>query len=154
MRLDDILPDLRERAGFIPYFFEDGVPKFLFMTSSSAIHGSLLPSIAKGRVDDKETARQAGLREAEEELGLRKKNLINDTIKPVFVGTMRGRYESYNFTVFMGEVKDKDDFGPHDSEVGSTHWLSVKEYAKHGLATHLPIVRKAAKLLASNNTAQ
>lgn len=150
MKLDEILPDVRERAGFIPYVYENGEPLFYFMTPSKAQYGGSEPQIAKGGIDTGEGVYDAALREGREELGLKRGNLIKETIQVVFSSKIRGKKESYKMTVYMGEVKDKDDFKKPHYETKSTHWLTEKQFIAQGRKAQASIVRKAGKLLAGD----
>lgn len=141
----------QERAGFIPYVYENGVPLYYFMTPSDAKFGGDQPSLAKGRVDDGETVKQAAVREAEEELGLKRSNIKHETIQLAWKGKIRGQKESYTMVIYMGEVKDKEDFNAHDHETGSTHWLTVKEFAKQGRESQVKIVKAAERLLSDKS---
>ncbi len=136
-----------EKAGFIPYIYEDDIPLFLFMVPSNAKFGGTMPQIAKGRVDKGETVIEAAYRETKEELGLRMSNIKHSTVKLVWKGKFEGKKESFIFSVYMCEVKNKDDFKKHDNETQSTHWLTAKEFAKQGKPTQVRIVQAASRLL-------
>lgn len=151
MQLDDILPDMREKAGFIPYVIENGEPLFLFMIPSNPLFGGSRPCIAKGGVDRGETLLEAAIREAKEELGLKKKNIKRDTVQLVFSGKINGKKNSYRMTVFVGEVKDKEKFGAFTFETAETRWLTLKEFSNIGRDSHVGIVRKAHTAVAFPN---
>lgn len=147
MRLEDIIPDIRQKAGFIPYVIEDGEPCFMFMISSNSKFGGNQPSIAKGGIDKGETSLEAAFREAKEELGLRRRNIKDDTVKQVFTGKIKGKTHTYIMDVFMGEIKSKTDFGKFDHETAEVKWLTLSEFQKTGRPSHIGIVRKAKKLI-------
>lgn len=124
------------RAGFLPYYVEDGKLYVMFMKPSDSNFGGDCFQIAKGKVDPGETAEDAAKREASEEIGLKIANL--DTMK--YFGTFLGYTELY-----YGRVIDKDDFGPHDYETGETKWMDVEEFSKVGRSLHIPIVKALAR---------
>src|SRR5271167_3475822 len=105
-----------EKAGFIPYVYEDDVPVFLFMVPSNAKFGGTMPQIAKGRVDKGETVIEAAYRETKEELGLKMSNIKHSTVKLLWKGRVEGKKEAFIFSVYVCEVKDKKDFKKHDNE--------------------------------------
>lgn len=135
------------KAGFIPYVFENNLPVFMFMISSDVAFGGLDPAIAKGHVDDGESEMQAGIREAEEELGLVTSNLKHETIQLAWKGNIDGLTEQYPLSVFIGEVKNKNDFVKPHYETASVIWLTEEEYIKSGRKSQAHIVKVAAKLL-------
>lgn len=137
-----------ERAGFIPYFKdEDGEIQFFFMIPSDPGFGGAKPQIAKGGVEDGEIVLEAALREAKEELGLKRSNLKSETIKLVWRGKVRGSEETYSLTVYMGEVKSKNKFNEACYESESCKWLTAKEFASQGRKNQVHIVRAASRLL-------
>lgn len=138
---------ISERAGFIPYIIENGEPLFFFMKPSNPSFGGPLFQIAKGGLEKGETAIEAALREAKEELGLKRSNVKDDTIKLVWRGKMRGAEESYILYVFIGEVSKKDKFGETTHETDETAWLTAKEFSKQGRKPQQHIVRKAAEAI-------
>jgi 8-oxo-dGTP pyrophosphatase MutT (NUDIX family) len=150
MKLFEIAGEL-VKAGFIPYVFENGTPVFMFMTPSDPAYGGAEPGIAKGGVDAGEDTQTAGIREAEEELGLVISNLKHETIKLAWKGKMTGLKETYPMSVFMGEVKNKEDFVDPHYETGSVHWMTEKEFSKSGRKAQAHIVKAAARLLSKSN---
>jgi len=146
MKLFEIAMPL-EKAGFIPYVYEDGKPLFYFMVPSDSKFGGTQPCIAKGHVDRGETVRAAAQREASEELGLKASNIIPGTVKLVWKGKVEGKKTAFTMTVYMGEVRKKKDFNEPDSETGSTHWLTAKQFAEKGRKAQVRIVQAANRLL-------
>lgn len=145
MKLVEIVT--RSRAGFIPYVIEDGEPVFYFMVPSKEEFGGTKPQIAKGQIDHSENARSAALREAQEELGLKASNLKNETIKLAWRGNLRGSSETYEITVFIGEVENKKDFDEPHHETGDRRWMTIKDFREEGHEPHLKIVRTARNLI-------
>lgn len=136
------------KAGFLPYIMVDGVPQFMFMIPSDPEYGGDKPTVAKGGIDEGESPKQAGIREAEEELGLKKSNVNPSTIRLAWAGEIKGMSSSYFMSIFMGEVKDKSDFNKPHFETKETVWLSLDDFKKHGRQSQVEIVEKAASLLA------
>jgi len=138
---------ITERAGFLPYVIEDDEPVFYFMKPSKAKFGGAQFQIAKGGLESGETSLDAALREAKEELGLRRSNVKDDTVQLVWRGKMRGAEEVYTMSVYMGEIKKKDNFKEPTHETAETAWLTAKDFVKKGRQPQQHIVRKAAALV-------
>ena len=150
MRLDEIAK-VPEKAGFVPYVFVAGEPVFYFMSPSKSEYGGPQPQIAKGGVDEGETIYEGALREAKEELGLKKSNLIDNTVMMGWKGKIRGKRETYMMTVYIGEVKKQDNFKEPHHETGSTHWLTLKEFMKNGRKSQASIVRAIHDLISGDS---
>lgn len=120
------------RAGFIPYFYKNGQLYMMFMRPSNKKYGGDQFQIAKGKVEDGESAKKAAIREAGEELGLRKRNLIS-------VHHL-GTFHKYT-DIFFGEVKDMEDFGETTYETEETTWMTPNEFLASGRSIHIPIVK-------------
>lgn len=146
MKLFEIAMPL-EKAGFIPYVLEDGKPLFYFMVPSDSKYGGPQPSIAKGHIDKGESVKAAAYREASEELGLKASNIIPGTIKLAWKGAVEGKKSGYVMTVYIGEIRKKKDFSEPDSETGSRHWLTAKQFAEEGRKSQVKIVQAANRLL-------
>jgi 8-oxo-dGTP pyrophosphatase MutT (NUDIX family) len=133
----------KHKAGLIPYKFdEDGELMMLFMISSDPEYGGPDPQISKGNIDNGESALNAALREAHEELGLPKYNI--NKIEKLTDGTFNTGEFQYSLTLFIGEVLDVAKFDPHGDETLFTQWLSVSMFEKVGRKIHLPFVKQAA----------
>jgi 8-oxo-dGTP pyrophosphatase MutT (NUDIX family) len=134
---ENIMPRYRKapRAGYLPYYVEDGKLYIMFMKPSDSAYGGDRFQIAKGKVDPGETAEVAAKREAHEELGLKTSNLDTDE----HFGTFLGYTELY-----FGRVKDREDFDPFDYETGETKWIEVSEFCKIGRSLHIPIIKALA----------
>lgn len=127
-----------KRSGVIPYIVEDKQIKLLFMKPSDAKYGGDVFQIAKGKHEEDETALEAGLREAGEELGLFEGNV--DSIHDL--GTMLGRT-----TIFVAKIKDKDLFGDPCDETEETKWMTPEEFYEAGRELHIPVVKAAVRLI-------
>jgi 8-oxo-dGTP pyrophosphatase MutT (NUDIX family) len=135
------------KAGFIPYIIRNGIPYFMFMVSSNSDFGGSAPAIAKGHMDNGESAIAAAIREAGEELGLKLDNVKQETIRRVWDADIKGAKKTYNMTIFMGEIFDLDNFDMHDDETLYTVWLSESDFAEIGRVAHREIVKLAADIL-------
>ena len=147
MRIDEIVDEAYGKAGFIPYVYEDGFPVFMFMIPSDVRFGGPQPGIAKGGIDAGETVYEAALREAGEELGLKKGNIKKSTVKKAWSGKLTGLDETYNMTVYIGEVKDKADFKEPHWETGEVRWMTKDQFMKAGRDSQRHIIRACAALI-------
>jgi 8-oxo-dGTP pyrophosphatase MutT (NUDIX family) len=135
---------MSDKAGLIPYFIDGhDVLWFAFMTSSDPRFGGSAPMIAKGDIDVGETPDEAAVREAEEELGLRKDNMEVSTFERIWTGELTGMTEHYKFHVFMVQVKSMLDFDKPHYETEAVHWMTPLEFEKHGRSTQKHIVNHA-----------
>lgn len=142
MRLAEIAK-APKKAGLIPYIIEDGKPVFMFMKSSDASFGGGAPMISKGHIDDGETPKEAAIREAEEELGLNRSNMIASTLKEVWHGEFVGQTETYVMVIYACQVKDKANFGKPHYETESVHWMTNEEFQNRGRKSQTEIVQQA-----------
>lgn len=142
MRLTEIAK-APKKAGLIPYIIEGGKPVFMFMKSSDASFGGDAPMISKGHIDDGETPKEAAIREAEEELGLNRSNMVTSTLKEVWRGELSGQTETYVMVVYVCQVKDKANFGKPHYETESVHWMTNEEFQKRGRKSQTEIVQQA-----------
>jgi len=146
MKLLEIAMPL-EKAGFIPYIYEDDKPLFYFMVPSDSKFGGPQPAIAKGHVDPGESVKAAAIREASEELGLKSSNIIPGTVKLAWKGKIEGNKSAYVMTVYIGEIRKKKDFSEPCSETGSTHWMTARQFEAEGRKSQVKIVQAARRLL-------
>ena len=147
MRLTELHDQKPKKSGFIPDVIEDGVPVLMLRVPSDPKYGGDKPCVAKGGIDPGEDPETAGIREAEEELGLKKSNLKMNTVKLAWKGKLTGNTETYIMTIYMGEVKSKKDFGHTHYDTGSVHWLTWEQYQKDGRRSQLNIIQAAHGLL-------
>lgn len=135
------------KAGLIPYIREDGEVKFLTMISSDPKFGGPKPMISKGGIEDGETAIEAAIREAEEELGLRRENIIGSVhhltseIVVLYSGT-------YQLDVYYCQVQDRYDFDKWCDETLYTQWMSLSEFQSEGRRDHIPFIRRVNDIVA------
>ena len=126
------------RAGTIPYIVENGEIKMLFMRPSDPEYGGDKMQIAKGKIEEGETAMFAALREAKEEIGL----FLGNVIKTEEVGVFMGRT-----TVFVAKVKNKAMFGEPSFETSDVKWMSLSEFMEEGRDLHRPVVQASHRLI-------
>lgn len=126
------------RAGVIPYYVDDNdTVQMMFMISSNSKYGGPDPQISKGKVDpDDKTYRDAAFREAKEELGLFKGNVINET----YIGKFLGRTH-----VFICKINDPDMFGDTSYETERTVWMTAEQFDEDGRKLHQPVVKAAVR---------
>lgn len=136
-----------QKAGFIPYIKEGDTVQFMFMIPSLAQYGGTLPGIAKGGVDAGESIKSAAIREGKEELGLKQSNIKTSTIKLGWTGEITGMQETYDFSVFLGEIKNKLDFDEPHFETGKVEWLTAEEFAKRGRRNQMHIINAISRLI-------
>lgn len=127
------------KAGAIPYFVKNGVIRMLFMIPSDARYGGSDPQIAKGQLEDGEDKFESAIREAEEELGLKRINILQDTLESqtFFVSGLKNAYEMY---VVCFKVAAHDDFDAPHYETKATVWLTLDEFVLRGRSIHVDIV--------------
>lgn len=128
-------------AGLIPYrVTKDGEIKMLFMRPEEPnpnYNRGDKYEVAKGWVDEGEDLKEAAMREATEELGLFKGNII----KTEELGTF-----PIKLTVFVAKVKDKDLFGDYDDdEVDKTKWMTAEDFDTKGIVLQRVIVQSALR---------
>jgi 8-oxo-dGTP pyrophosphatase MutT (NUDIX family) len=132
---------LVHRAGLIPYIVEDGEIKMMFMKPTEAVaewSGDTF-QIAKGKIEeDDESAMHAAIREASEELGLFRGNIILTEEVGVFMGRT---------TVFVSKVKDQNMFGLPSFETSDTRWMTEAEFLDEGRILHHSVIQASVRLI-------
>lgn len=129
------------RAGLLPYCTNDsGDIEFLFMKPADPQYGGDQFQIAKGKIEEGESDKEAAVREASEELGL-----LTDNIVKVFkLGVFLGRT-----TLFVARIRDRGRFNTPHFETGETKWMTAIEFCKMGRSIHIPIVIEADDFIRS-----
>lgn len=133
------------RAAMVPFFVNYTHPeltKMMFMIPSDSTYGGDSPQMAKGQIEEGETAVQAAIREAHEELGLREDNII--TI--IDCGNWLGRTQVFAAIVKSDDQNSFDDFHEETSE---TMWLTLSEFMDKGRDIHQPVINQIAFLIES-----
>ena len=128
-----------KRAAVIPYFVDDnGTVHMMFMAPSDSRYGGSDPQLAKGKVDpEDESIQDTAFREAHEELGLRKDNIYEDSIK--FYGTILG-----NTDLFYCRVINQTSFDEPHYETEKVFWLTNEEFGQYGRPLHIDIVNEVS----------
>lgn len=137
------------RAGMVPYWINPDTNRIemLFMKPSDPAYGGdddgvARFQIAKGKIDPGENAEQAAIREAGEELGLKRDNIDG----PVYnVGSFLGRTE-----IFCCKVKNKNNFNAPDFETEETQWMTVDSFLMNGRPLHHNVVIKVVTDIMTN----
>lgn len=145
--LDEELYEKRPRAGLIPYLKgEDGKYRYLMMVSSNPKFGGPRPMISKGKIEDGEGTLECAVREAEEELGLVRENMVGE---PFQIADQRVvlRSGAYNLTVYAVQIRDRWDFGMWCDETEYTLWVSLQEFKENGRKDHIQFVEMLEKRL-------
>ena len=141
---------ISDRAALIPYLIEDGKIFVLFMRPSDPAYGGPLFQIAKGGIDPGEKGPQAAVREADEELGLKKDNLVPGTLKKVTSITQKGFTGNYKMHVYKVQCKSRK-LGKHGFETGEVKWMEWGEFVRRMRKSQLPVVVKAYKSIGEIN---
>jgi 8-oxo-dGTP pyrophosphatase MutT (NUDIX family) len=130
----------RSRAGLIPYLRgDDGVLRYLMMVSSDPKFGGPRPMISKGKIEDGETPIQGAIREAEEELGFKQRNIRGEYL-PLFDGRQELFSGAYHLTVFGVEIQDRYDFDKWCDETEFTTWMTLESFRVKGRKDHVKFV--------------
>jgi 8-oxo-dGTP pyrophosphatase MutT (NUDIX family) len=127
------------RAGVIPYYQDsDQNIQMMFMLPSNKKFGGDVFQIAKGKAEDGESMKEAGLREANEELGLFVGNIETLTKVGVFMGRT---------TIYIALIKDVDMFGDPVDETERVEWMTLEQFQEVGRELHKPVVKSAHRLM-------
>lgn len=138
------------KAGFIPYFIDrNNKVHMLFCLSSDPAFGGDKFMIGKGHVDAGESIEQTALREASEELGLKRSNLKADTVQIGWTGQITGTTETSTMTIYIGEVNDPRDFNIPGHEISKVKWFTPEEFSHDGRPSHKHIVQSCASKISS-----
>lgn len=133
------------RAALVPFYVDttnSDNNKMMFMIPSDTTYGGDSPQMAKGQIEEGETALEAAVREAHEELGLREDNIT--TI--IDCGNWLGRTQVFAAVVKTMDVSAFDDFHEETSE---TMWLTLAEFKRQGRDIHQEVVDALSFMLDS-----
>lgn len=145
--LEELNYEKRARAGLIPFLRDvDGQIRYLMMVSSDPKMGGPRPMISKGKIEVGETAEECAVREAEEELGFKRRNGRGD-----YMHLWSGRVElfsgAYDLTVYAVEIQDRYDFDKWCDETEYTVWMTAEEFRTQGRKDHIRFVLQLEELL-------
>lgn len=131
------------RAGLIPLYIDPNNidnSKMMFMVPSDTLYGGSDPQIAKGQIENGESAEEAALREAGEELGLRNSNIV----RLFDCGSWLGRTHLF---VAVVETDDPAQFDVPHFETRSVHWLTKAQFNESGRELHRSVVDNVFNLV-------
>lgn len=130
----------RARSGLIPYLRDEaGVLQYLMMVSSDPKFGGPKPMISKGKIEDDEGTFDCAIREAEEELGLVRENMIGEPFHLISERVVL-RSGTYDLTVYAVQIRDRWNFEKWCDETEYTTWMSLEDFKEHGRRDHIPYV--------------
>lgn len=129
----------KARAGLIPFIREIDSIKYLMMVASDSKFGGPRPMISKGKIEFGESSLEAAIREAEEELGFKKRNGRGDIVE-IFDGRQELFSGAYHLSVYGIEIQDRYDFGVWCDETEYTVWYSLEEFKVAGRKDHVKFV--------------
>lgn len=131
----------RARAGLIPYMrTEDSKLKYLMMVSSDPKFGGPRPMISKGKIESGEDVLEAAVREAEEELGLKRHNIRAGSIMDLADERVVLHSGAYHLTLFACGILDRYDFDKWCDETEYTMWMTLDEFKENGRKDHVKYV--------------
>ena len=135
------------RAGLIPFLRErDGQIYYLMMISSDPKFGGSRPMISKGKIEEGEDALGCAIREAEEELGLKRRNMRGEIFN-IFDGRVELYYCAYDLKVFGVEIQDRSDFDKWCEETEYVVWMTLDEFREGGRRDHRKFVEQLEELI-------
>ena len=130
----------RPRSGLIPYLWdESGVLQYLMMVSSDPKFGGPKPMISKGKIEDDEGTLGCAIREAEEELGLVRENMIGEPFHLISERVVL-RSGTYDLTVYAVQIRDRWNFEKWCDETLHTEWHSLDSFREYGRRDHIKYV--------------
>jgi 8-oxo-dGTP pyrophosphatase MutT (NUDIX family) len=131
----------RARAGMIPYMRNaEGTLEYLMMVSSDPKFGGPRPMISKGKIESDEGTLEAALREAEEELGLKRMNIREGSIRDLADERVVLHSGTYDLTLFSCEIIDRYDFDKWCDETEYVTWMTLEEFREDGRKDHVKYV--------------
>ena len=134
------------KAGCLPYHYQDGEIKLLFMKPSDPAYGGPNYQIAKGNIDFGYSSEETAKKEALEELGISIENtkgmffLFCDTLKP------RGG-PGYEMFIYAAETIDPHNLLPFHYETSSIRWMGAEEIGIKTRIIQRKIIYKAMRHL-------
>lgn len=141
-------PFSEPRAGIIPYIWDENKNAYIymFMMPSDAKYGGAVLQIAKGVIEDTEHPEISAIREGEEELGLKRGNIIDKPFE-FFKSLQITAKDKYSMSVFAVEIKNKKDFNKPHFETKFTTWVTAKRFNEIGRKGHREIVTELENIL-------
>jgi len=143
----------RARAGIIPYMWVNGQLQYLMMVSSDPKFGGMKPMISKGKIEPGEGTLQAAIREGQEELGLKRENIMHDTIRDLADERVVLHSGAYSLTLFSCQIIDRYDFDKWCDETEYVTWMTLEEFRDQGRKDHIKYVEKLEAHVRANQLA-
>lgn len=138
----------RPRAGLIPYMRNaQGDLQYLMMVSSDPKFGGPRPMISKGKIEDGESTLEGAVREAEEELGLRRSNIKDGTLFELAFERVVLHSGTYDLTVYGCQIADRYDFDKWCDETEYTIWMTLPEMQQKGRKDHVKYVEQLERIV-------
>lgn len=119
---------------------ENGVIQYLMMVSSDPIFGGPRPMISKGKIEENEDTKEAAIREAEEELGLKRENIRSGSLKDLADERVVLHSGTYQLTLYSCEIVDRYDFNKWCHETEYVVWMTLEEFRSEGRKDHIKYV--------------
>lgn len=102
--------------------------------------------ISKGKIEKDETTLECAIREAEEELGLLRRNLRGEIFE-IFNGRVQLYSGAYHLTVYAVEIQDRYDFDKWCDETLYTEWHTLESFKEEGRRDHIKFVEELERKL-------
>lgn len=96
--------------------------------------------ISKGKIENGESKLEAAIREAEEELGLKRTNIMAKTLEMIADERVVLHSGAYSLALYACEIEDRYDFGKWCDETEYITWMSLDEFKEHGRKDHVKYV--------------
>lgn len=134
---------IEPRSGLVPFIKDtDGQYRYLLMISSNPRYGGPRPMVSKGKIEEHETAFEAAVREAEEELGFKQSNAAGKSFMIADQEHVHLRSTNYKLTMYAVPVLSKYNFGPWCDETKCTVWLTLREFKDRGRHDHYTFLQR------------
>lgn len=130
----------RSRAGLIPFYKDGDEVRYLMMVSSDPKFGGPRPMISKGKIEEDESTLNCAIREAEEELGFKMRNVRGEILK-IYEGREALYSGAYHLTVYGVEIQDLYDFDKWCDETSFIEWHSLQSFKIEGRRDHIKFLQ-------------
>lgn len=98
--------------------------------------------ISKGKIEPGEQELEAAIREAEEELGLQRRNIRDNTLIELAAERVVLHSGAYDLTLYACEIIDRYDFGKWCDETEYTEWHTLESFRSFGRRDHVKFVER------------
>jgi len=96
--------------------------------------------ISKGKIERGEGVLDAALREGEEELGLKRRNIRKGSIRDLADERVVLHSGTYDLTLFSCEIIDRYDFDKWCDETEYVIWMTLEDFRDEGRRDHVKYV--------------